>query len=329
MRLHLLAVTMLGLMGASQSGAQDIISAQSGLIHYVEGKVYMGTEQVRVKVGQYPTLKEKAELRTELGRAEVLLTPGAILRIGEESAIRMIDPRLTNTQVELLSGSMLVESDDLLGDKQDNRITLVLNGVRIAPQKSGLYRIDSEPAQLRVYEGEAEVDTGSNVITVKKGRLLPLTGAMVAEKFDVKVGDPLTRWAARRAESLAMANVSAAKRARDLGYSWSSGRWAFNPYFGMLTYLPASGIWNSPYGFRYYSPGLVYRVYEVPVFRGPSSLDTGWGGPPTMIGRTSSGYGGSAHSSAGAAPSMPSTTAASAPSAPVTRSEGRAGGGGR
>lgn len=330
MRLQLIALIALGAAGASHAVAQDIISAQSGLIHYVEGKVLLGQDPVRVKVGQYPTLKQKSELRTELGRAEVLLTPGAILRMSEETGIRMVDNRLTNTEVEVLNGSVMVESDDMLGDKADNRVTLLYNGIRIMPKKTGLYRVDSEPAQVRVYEGEAEVDNGSNVISLKKGKLLPLTGAMIAEKFDPKVGDALTRWASRRAESIAMANVSAAKRARDLGYSLTSGRWAFNPYLGMLTYLPGSGIWNSPYGFRYYSPGLVYRVYEVPVFRAPS-YNTGWGGPPEMIGRPSSGYGGSARTSMGgvSSPSAPSTAAAGAASAPVSRSEGRAGGGGR
>ena len=329
MRFQLFAVTLLGAAAVSQSGAQDIISAQSGLIHYVEGKAFMGTDPVRVKVGQYPQLKEKSELRTELGRAEVLLTPGAFLRMGEETSIRMLDSRLTNTRVELLAGSILVESDDLLGDKEDNRITITHGNVSIVPRKSGLYRLDSDPAQLRVYEGEAQVDTGTNVIVVKKGRLLPLTGAMIAEKFDPKTGDTLTRWAERRAEALAMANVSAAKRVHDLGYSFSSaGRWAFNPYLGMLTYLPGSGIWSSPYGYRYFSPGQVYRIYEAPIYRAPA-VDSGWGQGPVMMGPSSSGYGGSARSVSSPSPSMPSTTAAGAASAPVGRSEGRSGGGGR
>lgn len=330
--MRILTFALAGAIAALPAMGQEIISAQSGLIHYVEGKAYLGSEQVRVKVGQYPTIKEKKELRTELGRAEVLLTPGAFLRMGEDSAIRMLDTRLTNTEVELLAGSMLVESDDLLGDKEQNRVTLVYKDFRIVLRRSGLYRVDAEPAQFKVYEGEAEVSTGSNVLMVKKGRLLPLTGAMITEKFDPKLGDPLARWAERRAESLAMANISAAKRQRDLGTSLAGGRWAYNQYFGMLTYIPGAGIWNSPYGFSYYSPGLVYRVYEMPVYRTPS-LNTGWsgGGNPGMISRPSSGYGASAMGGGGmsASPSAPSTAASSAPSAPVSRGEGRAGGGGR
>ncbi len=47
-------------------------------------------------------------LRTGQGRAEVLLTPGVFLRVGENSAIRMLDNRLLSTRVEIVSGNAIV-----------------------------------------------------------------------------------------------------------------------------------------------------------------------------------------------------------------------------
>ena len=35
------------------------------------------------------------------------------------------------------------------------------------------------------------------------------------------------------------------------------GGWAFNPIFGMYTYLPYSGFGYSPFGYTYYSPNTV------------------------------------------------------------------------
>ena len=81
-----------------------MISARSGLIHYVEGQVYLGDQPVETKFGNFPEVKENQQLRTEEGRAEVLLTPGVFLRLGENSSFRMITNRLIDTRLELLSG---------------------------------------------------------------------------------------------------------------------------------------------------------------------------------------------------------------------------------
>ena len=35
------------------------------------------------------------------------------------------------------------------------------------------------------------------------------------------------------------------------------GGWAFNPMFGMYTYMPYSGFGYSPFGYTYYSPTTV------------------------------------------------------------------------
>ena len=105
-------VAMLAL-GASAALAQSVISARSGLIHYVEGRVYLGDQLVESKFGTFPEVKENATLRAEQGRAEILLTPGVFLRLGENSSFRMVTNRLIDTRLEFLSGSAVIEADDL------------------------------------------------------------------------------------------------------------------------------------------------------------------------------------------------------------------------
>ena len=77
-----LLIALAGVGLASIADAQQVISAQSGTVHYIEGMVYAGGQLVDRKFGQFPALKAGEELETKDGRAEVLLTPGAFLRVG-------------------------------------------------------------------------------------------------------------------------------------------------------------------------------------------------------------------------------------------------------
>src|SRR6202167_837891 len=90
------------------AGAQSVISTHSGVIHYFEGAVYLGDQSLESHLGRFPTVPQGAELRTAEGRAEVLLTPGVFLRMGDRSAIRMVADDLADTQVELEAGSIIV-----------------------------------------------------------------------------------------------------------------------------------------------------------------------------------------------------------------------------
>ena len=94
----------------SPANAQSVISTRSGVVHYFEGAVYLGGQPLQYRSGKFPTVPNGAELRTEQGCAEVLLTPGVFVRIGEQSAIRMVDNELLHTRVELLAGSAVVDS---------------------------------------------------------------------------------------------------------------------------------------------------------------------------------------------------------------------------
>lgn len=302
--------------------AQSAISARSGMVHYVEGRVLIAGKTVESKFGNFPEVKENQELKTEDGRAEVLLTPGVFLRLGENSAFRMITNRLVDTRVEFLSGSIIVEADDLL---KDNSVTVAVKDASVHLRKRGLYRFDSEPFQLRVYDGLAEVAAGGKTIEVREGKLARFDGEVALEKFDTKTGDALNRWSRRRAEYLAMANVSAAKSMRDSGYTMYSGLWRWNPYFGMFTFIPGRGTIYSPYGFRFWGIHDVYRVYERPVY-----VDWGGGGYNASSGystmpSTSSGYSGTVASAPASSGSV-STAASSAASAPVSHGSAPSGG---
>jgi hypothetical protein len=115
----------------------------------------------------------------------------------------------------------------------------------------GLYRLDSNPPQISVYDGEAWVTAGGRAQLLKRGRRLRLDGVAVAEKFDTRNGDDFFMWAWRRAEYLAAANASAAASAQASGFTGSSG-WIWDSFYDTYTFLPASGFYNSFWGCRFY-----------------------------------------------------------------------------
>jgi hypothetical protein len=151
-------VGMALVVAAGSAFAQYVISAHSGVVQYVEGKAYLDNHAVEPKFGQFPDIKDSQGFRTEEGRAEILLTPGVFLRLGENSSMRMLSSRLTDTRVEILSGSAIVEAADV---PKENSIEVVYKGNTIHLQKQGLYRLDTEPARFKVYEGEAIVKDAS------------------------------------------------------------------------------------------------------------------------------------------------------------------------
>jgi hypothetical protein len=272
--------------------AQPVISAKSGLISYVEGKVYLSDQIVEPSPTHFPEVKENAEVRTAEGRAEVLLTPGVVLRLGENSSFKMLTNRLIDTRLELLTGSAVVEADEIA---KDTNVTLVCKDGTVLLGKKGLYRFDTAPARLKVFEGLASAQVAGQNVEVAGGKMLGLGGMIASvEKFDKEDTDSLDNWSKRRGELVAMANISAAKEMHDsgctgLGYGTSfvtrfgaatpvtpgstlqpcmlnpcAPSWGYNQWYGMMTYIPCGAMAWSPYGYQFWTPQTVMQAYNAP-----------------------------------------------------------------
>jgi hypothetical protein len=254
--------------------------------------------------------------------------------MGENSALRMVSNKLSDSQVEFLSGSIIIESSGDLAQKEDS-VSVLYKGSTAHLRKKGIYRFDSDPAQLRVTSGEAEVETGSNVLIVRSGKMVAFDGAVTVEKFNAKEGDALSRWSLRRAEGISLANLSAAKYVKDSGRTWGSNGWYFNPYYGMFTFIPGGrGMFSSPYGYRYYSPEAAYHFFYQPVvhYGGQSAGYNASSGYNSNLGyhtasQTSSGYSGVMASAPAASSAGTSTSAGAASSGGGSVSHSGTGGG--
>ena len=169
--------------------AQDMISARAGMIQHVEGDVAIDGKALampsREKMfSQFPEVKKGSVLSTAEGRAEILLTPGVTLRLGENSSFKMIDSDLADAKVELQSGAAVVEVLEML---KDTRVTLAVGPASIDFRKAGTYKIHASDApELMVYDGQADVTIAGQKKSAKKGNVLSLENALVARKFDTE-----------------------------------------------------------------------------------------------------------------------------------------------
>jgi hypothetical protein len=217
----------------------------------------------------------------------------------------MLDNRLLSTRVEILSGSAVVESDDPEVSVKDPAVTIIYKDYEIQPVKYAILEIASEPGQLKVYKGQAAVVSGSNHITVKEGRLMPFSAALLTEKFDEKQADDLYLWARDRSAYLSAANMSSARSLAGRGYSTNGlynggysglgfndqfrGGWYYNSFLNMYTYMPYGGTAWSPFGYGYFSPYTIYSYYSPGNYYwyGGGSRGTSGGVPLSNIGTSS------------------------------------------
>ena len=253
---HLSVFVITSLMSCLPAAAQQLISAKSGLIHYTEGDVKVGVQAAAPNNGVFQSLANGKELVTAEGRAEMLLGPGQFVRLNENSSVRMVSNKLEATQIDVLSGSVLIE---LVEVEKNAPVTIGAGANTIELRKAGLYRIDAAESRLRVLDGEAIIRGSGQTLTAKKAKEVSM-GAVLAENgFDVSAGDEFTRWAQRRAGYIATANVSGARDIYANGQKWNSSDWAFNPWYGMYTYVPYRRMSLSPFGFHYFTPDMAFN----------------------------------------------------------------------
>jgi hypothetical protein len=226
--------------------------AHPGMLNYVEGQAKIDGKPVTNQNVGGADVEQGQVIETGQGKAEILLTPGVFLRLGSNSAVRMVSAGLANTQVELLRGEAMVEATDI---RPANHIQIIDHGIATTLNKNGLYAFRADQPQVAVYDGKATVTEGDQHQDVKKGHEEELAGLQVT-KFDTKHGDELYQWSDLRSEYLSEASVSSA-RTYLVGPGWYGGGWYWNNFYGFYSFLPGDGFLYSPFGWGFYGPRSV------------------------------------------------------------------------
>lgn len=247
--------------------SQTAVPPQPGSINYVEGQASIGAMAVPPSAVGSLVLERGQTLSTQAGKVEILLTPGVFLRVADNSAVKMVSPDLANTSVELEKGRALVE---VLQIRKENDIRIVQNGASVKLLKDGLYEFDADHAQVRVFKGQADLFIANQKVTLKSGHEVALSASPGGAKpkpqsFESRAfEDGFYRWNALRSGYLSEASVSAARAYLGPGPGWYGPGWVgfgwyWDPWFGVYTFLPADGIFYSPFGWGFYSPIAIYR----------------------------------------------------------------------
>jgi hypothetical protein len=260
---------LLGLFLATMLSAPawaDVTSAKTavpGTLNYVEGQVSIGDQTLNSKSVGTVELQPGQSLTTEKGKAEILLTPGVFLRVGNNSSVKMISPSITDTALGIEKGHAMIEVAEI---RPENDIRIIEDGTRTQLLKTGLYDFNLNQDELRVFDGKALVEGGGKPVNVKSGHEVSLASSdhFDVHKFDKKSyeeGD-LYRWSSLRSAYVAEANVDAAGIYADRGFGpwgmgWWGDDWYWDPWFGAFTFIPGDGIFYSPFGWGFYSPWWV------------------------------------------------------------------------
>jgi hypothetical protein len=224
--------------------------ARPGTVNYTEGTTYLDGNALTQQSAPNQAMNAGDVLSTDSGKAEVLLTPGIFLRVGDHSAVKMISPALEQTRVEVERGRAGVEVDQIF---PQNMIQILDGGATTQLMKPGYYEFDANQPEAMVFTGEAEVETGNGKWEkVKDHHELALAVGAREKTVDFNanpVNDDLYNWSSLRSHYLAEANNQiAGEYAYGLGFNPG---WYWDPYMWDYTYL-GWGPFYSPFGWGFY-----------------------------------------------------------------------------
>ena len=226
--------------------------ADPGTLNYIQGTAHLEGKLLNGHDVGSTTMDPGQVLTTRTGKAEILLTPGVFLRVGDHSAVQMISPDIAHTQVELLHGEAGVEVDEI---HSQNDLEIIDGGVTTQLVKNGYYEFEAGKPTVLVFSGKAAVEWRDHKYRVVKAHHEMALVPGMKEKsvnFNPKdARDQLYNWSSLRSrymteESDAMAEQYGGMDGFDPGWYW-------DPYAFDYAFLGMDPFW-SPFGFGFYPP---------------------------------------------------------------------------
>ncbi len=282
---------------ASQPPAANHEMAQPGTVNYVEGQVSINNQPLAARGSAM--LQPGDTISTGNGFAEVLLTPGAFLRVGPNSELRFDNAGLANTQIQLDRGTANVEADQLI---DGTHLSLIMKGATAQIEKRGLYDFNADQQTVKVFDGKVNVSSAAGSKSIGKGDSLLLASEkpFKVHGFDVKAekAQPLYVWSEARSRDESQANVAIAQNVAAYG-GWYGAGWYWDPYWSSYAFLPGAGFLYSPFGWGFYSPAFI-GYYGVPFGYGHWGGYGAWHGHIGGVGARIGGFhGGGFHGGSG------------------------------
>ncbi len=287
-------ILVIALIPASVLAEGENHTARPGTLNYVEGQVFLGQQVLDASSIGKVALDPGQSLITKSGKAEILLTPGVFVRLGDLTTVTMISSGLTHTRMSVDRGEVFVEVAEIY---PENDLRIIVDGKATELTKIGLYDFNVNLHVVRALDGELFFDDGNRRINVKSGHMVDLgmSEPLKAQKFDKKEleATDLYRWTSLRSAYEAEANADFAPTYSFGSPEWYGDGWYWDPWFNAYTFLPGDGIFFSPFGWGFYSPGCSWGA---PFFYGGHyyhrfipNYGSGWTsahyGPPENYGK--------------------------------------------
>jgi hypothetical protein len=231
-----------------------------GTINYIEGQAMLNGQPISQGNAANLVVQPNQAINTQAGYVEVLLTPGAFLRIGQNSEVVMQSVGLANIQMQVLHGSAMIEAADLV---KGTVMDVNMDGATTQIEKSGLYDFDANQLAVKVLDGKAKVQEAAQDKSIGKDHevLLADNPKLKSQDFSKSVvqSDPLYVWSSARSEAEAQENVKLASTIVVNG-GWYGPGWYWDPFWADYAFVPGAGFLYSPFGWGFYSPGFVYAA---------------------------------------------------------------------
>jgi hypothetical protein len=204
-------IALLAFIPATVALAQSIISAVGGLVHFAEGPVLVAEKVIEFDPARALHAKKGERIRTEDGRAEVMLVPDGFLRMAPNSESEMVSVGVDSARARLHRGSAIVELNNVWDQES---VSLECGETTIHFRKAGLYRIDAQPGEpfaFKVLRGKATVETpnGERDVKGKQSVTVSEDNSLAVAKLNKTEKDSLDEWSEKREQLLAEARREA------------------------------------------------------------------------------------------------------------------------
>ncbi len=252
-------------MSVALASGQSVISVRAGVVNASEGAVFVAGQPVSAKFGSFPRLREGADLYTQDGRAELLLSPDVFLRVGRDSAVRMVSASLDDTQIRVLNGSVIFDSGNA---RSAGSVTLLAGDSQVKIAGAARLRVDADPPQVRVEKGEARVVRNGAETLVRMDQMLPLAGDSIVRRMIAGNDDELELWSQQRNRMIFLSMATSQSLTDPGDTDTADGSADLSSWLGYMPYsgvLPMTGIYATA------PPSVSYTYPYSPWLMGPYS----------------------------------------------------------
>jgi hypothetical protein len=171
---------------------------------------------------------------------------------------------LSDTRLTLLSGSAMLECDELLAG---NAVSITVGNQPVQLRKRGLFRLQADPPAVAAIKGETYVGGTFNA-TVKQGKMMQLDGAApLIAKYKTNKKEPLYLFSKARSEDSVYATGVTANTLLANGFAGNctGSNWYLMGGVGMYSFVPCNGMMGSPFGSYFLGVNSAY-LWAGPTF---------------------------------------------------------------